>query len=194
MYKVPSFENVVESLPAKERTPLRDITLERDKEPIETPPYREPEAPKELPPYREPARPKPPSELPQYLESMRPSPDSHRHPLPRESYRESPPPSGEAYRESLPPPRKLPTPEPVKAPSPTPEDVPEKVLSLRERMSKFENRITSVNVRNHFPVFNHISTLKIFSHFGPRVYPLGSLVIALVRPCVSPCVRPCVRL
>ena len=29
-----------------------------------------------------------------------------------------------------------------------------------------------------------------FINFGPRVYPKGSLVIALVRPCVCPCVYP----
>ena len=27
-------------------------------------------------------------------------------------------------------------------------------------------------------------------HFGPRVYPMGSIVIALVRPLVRPSVRP----
>ena len=29
-------------------------------------------------------------------------------------------------------------------------------------------------------------------HFGPQVYPKGSLVIALVRVCVCPCVCPSV--
>ena len=34
-----------------------------------------------------------------------------------------------------------------------------------------------------FPVFE-----KFLSYFGPRVYPLGSIVIALVRPSVRPSV------
>ena len=31
---------------------------------------------------------------------------------------------------------------------------------------------------------------QIFEFFGPRVYPMGSMVIALVRPLVRPSVSP----
>ena len=40
-----------------------------------------------------------------------------------------------------------------------------------------------------FPT-NHNTRKKFFPDFGPRVYPKGSLVIALVRPCVRVSVRP----
>ena len=49
-------------------------------------------------------------------------------------------------------------------------------------------KIRKRQTKNIYIVFlTYISdSLHLTSYFGPRVYPLGSLVIALVRPCDRP--------